>query len=82
MKYPNAGEDSQRVWDGHVQSALFKTDNEQGSTVQHMELCSVLYGSLDGSGAQERMDTCTRMVESLCCSPETIITFLIDYTPT
>ena len=27
------------------------------------------------------MDTCIGMAESLCCSPETIITLLIGYTP-
>ena len=34
-----------------------------------------------GGGFGERMDTCLCMVESLCCSPETIITLLIDYMP-
>ena len=34
--------------DGHVPTAIFKMDNQQGPTVQHMELCSVLCGSLDG----------------------------------
>ena len=27
------------------------------------------------------MDTCICTAESLCCSPETITTLLIDYTP-
>ena len=61
--------------------AVFKMDNQQGSTVQHMELCSRLCGSLDGRGVGGRMDTCKCMAESLGCSPETIITFLIGYTP-
>ena len=33
-------------------------DNQQGPTVQHMELCSMLCGRLDGSGVWGRMDTC------------------------
>ena len=33
-------------------------DTLQGPTVQHMELCSMLCGSLDGSGVWGRMDTC------------------------
>ena len=45
-----------------------------------MEFCSVLYGSLDGTGPWERMDTCICMAESLHCSPETI-TLLTGYTP-
>ena len=29
-------------------------DNQQGPTIQHMELCSVLCGSLDGSLGENR----------------------------
>ena len=47
------------------------------NSVQHSVLC----GSLDGRGVWGRMDTCVCMAESLCCSPETITTLLIDYTP-
>ena len=32
-------------------------------------------------GVWGRMDTCVRMAESLCCSPETVTTLLIGYTP-
>ena len=42
--------DNQGVWDGHVYTAVFKMDNQQGPIVWHMELCSVLPVSLDGSG--------------------------------
>ena len=76
------GRDSQGVWDERVHNAIFKVDNQQGPTVQHMELCSVLCGSPDGRGVQGRMDTCTCIAESLCCPPKTIITLLISYTPT
>ena len=34
----------------------------------------MLWASLDGRGVWGRMDTCTRMAESLLCSPETIMT--------
>ena len=40
-------------------------------------LCSMLHGSLDGSGVRGRMDTCVWMAESLLCSPETTTTLLI-----
>ena len=56
----------QGVWDGHVHTAVFKTDNQQGPTVQHRELCSMLCGSPDGKQIWERMDTCICMAESLC----------------
>ena len=56
-------------------------DNQQGPTIQHRELCSMLCGSLDWMGVWGRMDTRTCMAESLCCPPETITTLLISYTP-
>ena len=40
--------DIQGVWDGHVHTAVFKTDNQQGPAVEHKELCSVLCVSLEG----------------------------------
>ena len=50
------------------------------------ELCSTLCGSLDGSlGANGYVHmyvhTCTCVAKPLCCSPETITTLLISYTP-
>ena len=33
-----------------MHTAVFKIGNQQGPTVQHMELCSMLRGSLDGKG--------------------------------
>ena len=52
--------------------------NQQKALVQHMELCSMLCGSLDGKAVLGRMDTCICMVESLCCSPETITTLAVN----
>ena len=75
------GRDSKGVWDGHVHTAIFKMDNQQGPTVEHMKLCSMLCGNLDGRGVWGRMDTCICMAESLCCSPETITIMLISFTP-
>ena len=37
--------DSDGVWDEHVHAAIFKMDNQQGPTVEHMELCSTLGSS-------------------------------------
>ena len=65
-------------------SAVFKMDNQQISTVQYRELCSILCGSLDGRGVwwgRGGMDTYIWIAESLHCPPETIITLLTDYTP-
>ena len=59
---------------------LLYFNNQQEPTVWHMELCSMLYGSLDRREIWGRMDTCVRMAESLCYSPETITALLIGYT--
>ena len=48
--------DSEAVWDRHIHTTLFKIDNVQGPTVQHRELWSMLYVSLDGRGVQGIMD--------------------------
>ena len=42
--------DSYGVWDGRVHAAVFNMSNRQGPIVWHKELCSTLYGSLDGRG--------------------------------
>ena len=36
------GRDREEVWEGHVHTAIFKMDNQQGPTEQQMELCSML----------------------------------------
>ena len=46
-----------------------------------MELCSMLCACLDGKRVWGRMDTWIGMAGSLPCSPETITTLLIGYTP-
>ena len=46
-----------------------------------MELCSTLYGSLEGREVWERMNTCICMTDSLHCSSESITTLLMSYTP-
>ena len=45
------GRDSLGVWDGHVHTAVFKTDNPQGPTAGHRALFSVSCGGLDGREA-------------------------------
>ena len=69
------------MWDGQVRTALFEMDHQQGPTIQHKELCSMSGGSLDGRRAWGRIDACICLAESLRCSPETITTLLISYTP-
>ena len=41
----------------------------------------MLRGSLDSRGVWGIMDICICMAESLCCSPEAIITLLLGYIP-
>ena len=48
------GRNSQGVWDGHVDTAIFKMDNQQGPTVQHREpLLNVMWQSGWEEGLEE-----------------------------
>ena len=58
--------------DKYTLTAVFKTDKQHSPTAWHRELCSVLWGSLDGRGVWGRKDPCICMAESLQCSPETV----------
>ena len=57
-----------------------KMHNQQGPTIEQMELRSMLCGTLDGRGVWGRIDSSIWRAESLPCPPETI-TLLISYTP-
>ena len=59
-------------------NSIFKMNNQQCPTVEHRELCSVSYGSLDGRGVWRRMKTYICITESLHCSPETFTTLLAN----
>ena len=67
-------------WDGHVHTNILKMDYQQGHTVQHLELCSVSCGSLDGRGVQGRMDIYICMAKSHRYSPEISTTLFTGYT--
>ena len=78
--------DRLRVRDGRIYTALFKMGSQQGSTIQHRELCSVFCGSLDGRGVWGKMNGCVwlspfaaHLKLSQRCS--SITTLLIGYTP-
>ena len=62
----------------HVHTAIFKMDNQRGPTLQHVELCSMLCGSLDGSGVWGRMDICICMAKSLHCASETVTPLFVN----
>ena len=66
--------------DRRLNTVVFTTDNEQGPTVEHRELCSLSHGSLDEWGVWGRMDTRLCVAESVWCPPEIITTLLIDPT--
>ena len=65
----------------YLNKAVQKLKKIKNKMMCLMELCSMLCGRLDGRRVWGRMDTCTCMAESLCCSPETITTLLIGCTP-
>ena len=47
-EYERGGRDRLGVGDGHVHTATFKTDNQQGPTTQHRKLYSVPCNNLNG----------------------------------
>ena len=68
----------------YVHTALFKVDNQQGPTVEHSELCSVLTPLMYQPTWEKNLekpntttDTSICITESLCCTPENI-TLLIN----
>ena len=75
------GKEKLGVWDWHIHTTIFKTDNQQGPTIQHRELCSLFCNNLNGKRIWKRTDTCICITESLCCTAETNMTLLINYTP-
>ena len=56
-------------------------DNQQGPTVQHMELCSMFCNNLIGKRIFKITDTCIRINGYLCCTTKINTTVLINYTP-
>ena len=60
-KHRMGGRESQGVRDGHVHTGIFKMDNQQRPTIQHMELCSVyvvaqMGGEFGGDGCMNTYD--------------------------
>ena len=50
-----------------INTGIFKMHNQQGSTVEHTDLCSGLRGSLDGRGVWGRIGyVCFCLVTKLC----------------
>ena len=58
-------------------SIKMKMDNQQEPSVQHMQLCSMVCGSLDGRRVWGKMDTCIPMAVRPC-SPEIITTLFVN----
>ena len=75
------GRDSQKVWDGHVHTAIFKMDNQQGpmQSIWNSAQCYVPGWMEAGSGEEWIHVLC--VAESLCCPPDTITTLFTDYIP-
>ena len=70
------------VLDWHVHTATFKTENQQGLTVCHNELCSIFCNKLNGKRIWKRIDICVCITESLSCIPEANTTLLTNCSPT
>ena len=72
----------QGVWDRHVHTAVFKTDDKQGRSPYTAQgtLVSVTWQP-GWEGSLGKNDTCRCVAEFLCCPLETITVLLIGYTP-
>ena len=60
--------------------AVYKMSHQQRHTVQHVQLCPLSRGRLDGIGAWGRM-MCVCVTESLHCSLEIVTVRLVSDTP-
>lgn len=58
-------------------AAIFEIDNQQGPTIKHRK-CSLI--CKNGKRIWKRIEPCTCITESRCCTPETH-TLLINYAP-
>ena len=60
---------------------IYKVDKQQGPTVQHRELYSILCNGLYGKESEKRLDICIRITDSLCCTAESNTILSINSTP-
>ena len=68
------------IWIDMYKPLYLKMANQQGPSVEHRKLCSMLCGSLNGGDFRENGYMYMYKAESLHCSPETITTLLTGYT--
>jgi len=47
------GRDSWGIWEEHVHTAMFEMDNQQGTILEHMELCSCSVAAREEGGLEE-----------------------------
>ena len=59
------------AWDEHTHTTICKIGNQQGPTVQDMELYPIFFNNLYEKRIWKRMNICICITESLCCTPET-----------
>ena len=74
--------DSQRLWEGHVHTAIFKMDKQQRPIVQHMELAQYQVPDwMRGRFGGEWIHVYVQL-SPFAVLPETATTLLIGYTST
>ena len=75
------GMDSQKVWDGHVHTAIFKMDNQQGPMYSIWNSAQCYVPSWMEAGFGEEWIYVLCVAESLHCLPETMTTLVISHIP-
>ena len=61
------GKGQTEVWDRPIPTIEFKTDNQQGPTMQHRELCSIFCKNQNGTIIWKGIDTYICITKPFCC---------------
>ena len=49
----DGGRDSWGIWEEHVHTAMFEMDNQQGTSLERMKLCSCSVAAREEGGLEE-----------------------------
>ena len=58
------------IWDWHIHTIVYGMNGQWGPAVQHRGFSSIFCDNLQGKKIWERMNMCTCITESLCCTVE------------
>ena len=68
------------LWDWHMHTEVSGVTGQWGPAEQHREFYPIFRDNLCGKRIGKRVDVCTDITESLCCTAEVIPTMYINST--